>query len=746
MPEFNGVIGRTSAESTPEWETLPTAPPGAPNIVYLVFDDTGFSDFGCYGSEVDTPNLNALASRGLRYTNFHTTALCSPTRAALLTGRNHHSVGMGQLSNYDYGFPGLRGRISKTAGTVAEMLKPHGYNTYALGKWHLTPMAHTGPAGPYEQWPTQRGFDLFYGFLDGMTNQWDPMLTVDNHPIERPDRPDYHLTEDLVDEAINMIENQTSVAPDKPFFMYLAFGATHSPHHVPRHYIDKYMDVFEKGWDQTRLDRLARQLAGGIVPEGTDLPPRNPGVKAWDDLSEPERRLALRLQAAFAGMLEHTDEHIGRFLAALERLGRLDNTLIVVISDNGASQEGSPVGTLNQLRYFEGAPVEVADAIEHLDEIGETQWLNNYPLGWAMAGNTPCKWYKQNTHGGGVRDPLIVSWPKGIDEAAWGGIRRQFHHVSDVTPTIIELLGIEPPTSVNGVAQQPIEGTSFAYSFAAPDEPTHKHTQYFEMIGHRGIVHDGWKAVALHRQRTSFDDDRWELYHLDTDFSECHDRSADEPKRLREMIERWWSEAGRYQVLPIEDRFGGTHRRAMPVRGRWVMFPGSRHVPVEAAPPLAGRSWSATAEFRRAPDGCGVLVAQGGVWGGWTMFVDHDGSAVVDHHFPGEHTVVRSPAGAVPEDAPTVVRFELLVTGKVEGLGRLYIDDQLVTEQSIERRHRSNMAFDRMSIGRNDGTSVSALYAAPFPFAGEIRSVTIELLDTRRPPSTTAERAAMGAQ
>ena len=525
-------LGRTMVESDPFWPAEPTPPPGTPNVVYCVFDDVGFSDFGCYGSEIDTPNIDRLAAGGLRYTNFHTTALCSPTRAALLTGRNHHAVGMGSLANYDLGFDGYRGSIARSAALLPEILREAGWNSFAVGKWHLTPMHHTGPSGPFYQWPTQRGFDRFYGFMDGAMNHWEPFVTEDNHHVEAPDTPDYHLTTDIMDRAIRMVSDQQSVAPEKPFFLYLAFGAGHSPHHVPKDMIDDYVPVFEKGWDATRTERLERQKAMGLVPESTELPPRNPGVPIWDELSEGEQRLFVRFQAAFAAMVTHTDREIGRLVDTLEQIGALTNTIFVVMSDNGASQEGSQAGTLHQGRYFERAPMTLEQSIDLIDEIGETQWFNNYPLGWAMAGNTPCKFYKQNTHGGGVRDPLIIHWPDGLPDDAAGTIRHQFHHVSDLTPTVLDVVGTPLPATVNGVEQMPLHGTPMTYTFTEPNAPTRKPVQYFEMLGHRGIVANGWKAVTVHDPRTLLDDDTWELYHLDEDFAELHDLAESEPAIL----------------------------------------------------------------------------------------------------------------------------------------------------------------------------------------------------------------------
>jgi arylsulfatase len=737
-----GKIGRTADESVPDWAPEVRPPRGAPHVVYLVFDDLGFADLGCYGSEIATPHLDALAANGLRFTNFHTTALCSPTRACLLTGRNHHSVGMAQLANWDLGFPGSRGRIAKSAGTLAEMLRPHGYNTFAVGKWHLTPMSQTGPAGPFDQWPTQRGFDRFYGFLEGCTNQWEPVLTEDNHHIEAPRHDGYHLTPDLVDHAIEWIRDQQSAVPGKPFFLYLCFGATHSPHHVPREFIEKYVTPFEKGWDRTREDRLRRQKELGIVPAHTRLAPRNPDVRPWDELSADERRLAVRLQAAFAGMLEHTDLHVGRLVGFLREQGLLDDTLLITISDNGASQEGSAAGTLHQGRYFERAPITIDQALAHVDEIGETQWFNNYPLGWAMAGNTPCKWYKQNTHGGGVRDPMIVHWPARIRAPQAGGLRAQFHHVTDVTPTVLELSGIGPPSQIQGVAQQPLEGESFAYVLDDPGAPTRKHTQYFEMLGHRGIVHEGWKAVARHRFGERFDDDRWELYRIDEDFSESSDLAEAEPAKLRELIERWWVEAGRYRVLPIDERGGGSHIMRRPFQRRFVLRGGAQ-LSAGGAPRFQNRSFAITAELAVPARGAeGVILAHGDRWGGYVLYAR--GSQLLFHyHFPMEHTVIKVdrplPAGSVQ------VGVRVAKVRRVEGEVSIRIGDEVVATGHVPRIIRGWPPFGGLSCGFQSGAPVGD-YEAPFRFNGTVERVVYEILSEEEVDRAVEARAAMGTQ
>ena len=744
MTKHEGTIGRTMGESQPWWPGEPTAPAGAPNIVYCVFDDVGYSDFGCYGSEIRTPHIDELAANGIRYTNFHTTSLCSPTRASLLTGRNHHAVGMGTLANWDMGFPGYRGRISKEAALLPEILRPNGYNSFAVGKWHLTPMHHTGPAGPFDQWPTQRGFDRFYGFMDGAMNQWEPFLTEDNHHVTAPNDPDYHLTTDIVSKAISFVTAQKSMAPDKPFFLYMAFGAGHSPHHVPKKLIDEYVPVFEKGWDATRADRMARQKEMGLIPADTVLPPRNPGVREWDTLPPDEQRLYVRFQAAFAAMLTHTDAEIGRFRAVLETIGQLTNTIFIVMSDNGASQEGSHFGTLHQGRYFERAPITLEQSLAHIDEIGETQWFNNYPLGWAMAGNTPCKFYKQNTHGGGVRDSFVLHWPAGLPADSAGTLRHQFHHVSDVTPTMLDVIGVGLPKTVNGIEQMPLHGTSMKYTFAGSSDPTHKKVQHFEMLGHRGIVADGWKAVTIHDFRTSLDEDVWELYELDRDFSESNDLATTNPSKVAELEALWWSEAAKYDVLPVDDHNGAGARRR-PVPTHFVLWPGLEMVPSDAAPRLTNTSHRITAHFTVPAGGCeGVLISEGDRWGGWSMFIQ-DGKACFHYHFPLERHEVRDGHDIAPGDH--VLTWTLTKVGRKEGRGELVLDDRVVGTVDIPRIIRGFMPFNGLDVGCNNVAPVATTYESPFRFTGIIDRIVVDLLGDAPGPDAEVElRSEMGKQ
>jgi arylsulfatase A-like enzyme len=462
---FGGVIGRTVAESVPHWPEPPHPGDGAPNVVLILIDDLGFSHFGCFGGTIPTPRIDALAANGLRFTNYHVTPLCSPTRAALLTGRNAHEVGMRSISNFNTGFPNMRGHVTHRAATVAEVLRLHGYATFCAGKWHLVQMEQASAAGPFDQWPLGRGFDRFYGFLDGETDQFSPELVYDNHHVEPPKRPEegYHLSEDLVDHALLFARDSLSIRPDRPFFQYIAFGATHAPHQAPREYLERQRGKWDEGWDVARERWHRRQLDMGIVPPGTQLAPRNPGVEEWSSLPDNQRRLAIRLQEAFAAFLEHTDAQIGRYLDGLAEIGALENTIVVLHSDNGASQEGGPFGVLHEMKFFNMLIESPDEAVARIDDIGGPHSHSNYPWGWAQAGNTPFKWYKQNTHEGGVHVPMVVHWPRGISDH--GGLRDQFATVSDVVPTIYELLSIDPPAVHRGVEQLPVTGTSFAYAF-----------------------------------------------------------------------------------------------------------------------------------------------------------------------------------------------------------------------------------------------------------------------------------------
>ncbi len=726
---FKGKIGRTVNDSEPWWPAPKRLDDGSPNVVVILLDDTGFSHFGCYGSSIDTPNIDKLAAGGLRYTNFHTTALCSPTRACLLTGRNHHAVGMRAISNMNSGFPNLRGSISKNAATLGEILQEEGYLTFMSGKWHLTQMEEASMAGPFDNWPLKRGFDRFYGFMQGETDQFYPELTYDNHPIDPPYGPEegYHVSEDLVDHSIGFIRDLKSVRPNKPFFLYLAFGATHAPHQSPPEYLRKYRGKFDAGWDITREELYKRQLAMGVIPPGTDLAPRNNGVKAWDELSENGKRFACRLQEAFAAFLDHIDHQIGRLVSFLEEIEEKENTLIVLLSDNGASQEGGHAGIMEEMKYFNGRSEDIDAIQDRLDDIGGPNSHSNYPWGWAQVGNTPLKWYKQNTHGGGIRDPLIMHWPKKIKDK--GGIRNQFHHVTDITPTILELLEIEPAPSYKGYDQMVISGTSMAYTFDGLEEKTRKHTQYFEMFGHRGIVHDGWKAVTHHTKGQPFNIKEWELYHLDEDFSECHDLASEKPEKLRELVDLWWVEAGRYDVLPLDDRnielFRGARQPGSVHASRhYVYYPPISHLPASVGPLSASRSWIIDAEIERANDtDNGVLVAVGTMNGGLTFYIK-DSHLVFDFNMFMDHQVVRSDI-TVPTGKSTVrAHFQ---RHKRKGTLTLSINGKECGSIPIPYLLYI-ISSTGMDIGQDSLSPVTNDYEGPFKFSGIIHRVVIDLI------------------
>ena len=740
--EYGGRIARTQAESTPWWPQPAHPGADAPNVVVILFDDLGFSHFGCFGSDLPTPNIDRLAAGGLRYTNFHVTPLCSPTRAALLTGRNHHTVGMRGIANWNSGYPHMTGRISDEATTMAEVLRDRGYTTFALGKWHLCPMDEASAAGPYDAWPLQRGFDRYYGFLDGETDQFAPDLVYDNHRVEPPATAaeGYHLSEDLVDHAIGFVHDTVSVRPDRPFFMYLAFGATHAPHQAPAEYLERHRGRYDEGWDAARQRWFARQLEEGIVPPGTQLAPRNPGVEAWDSLGENQRRLAIALQEAFGAFLEHTDAQIGRLVDALESLDLLDDTIVVVLADNGASQEGGPFGVLHEMKFFNFLIETPDEAVDRIDEIGGPDSHANYPWGWAQAGNTPFKWYKQNTHEGGVHVPFIVHWPSGITDA--GSIRRQFHHVTDIAPTVYELLGIEAPEVYRGIEQVPVAGTSMRYSFDDPDAPTRHRVQYFEMVGHRAIVSDGWKAVTRHQTGTPFDDDVWELYDLSTDPSECSDLAAELPERVAELVDLWWSEAERHGVLPLDDRgvelFGvqfGEHR-THPASRVYTYRPPLAPLPAQSAAAVGGRSWDLVADIDRAAGDAGVLYAMGNGNSGFVVFVQDD-RLVFDYNCFGDHHVVES---TVP--VPTgrsLVGVEFRRTGR-GGEATLVVDGAKcgAVEIPFVMKVISSMGA---SVGFDHGLPVSRRYSDGFAFAGTLHTVEISLRSPRQGEDADTARA-----
>jgi arylsulfatase len=687
--EFKGTIGRYHWESEPWWPEDPRPPVGAPNVLLVILDDVGFAQLGCFGSDIDTPHLDVLAARGLRYSSFHTTALCSPTRACVLTGRNHHATGMGRVVDLAMGFPGYDARIPQACALLPAMLTPHGYAAYAVGKWHLTPEDEEHLGARRDRWPLGRGFERFYGFFPGETHQFVPALVHDNHRVEPPAGYDdgYHLTTDLVDRSLEYIEDLRNVDVDKPWLLYLATGACHSPHQSPRSWIERYRGRFAQGWDAWREAALARQKAAGIVPPHTELSPRPDWVPAWSTLDATERRVYERYMEAFAGFLSHTDAELGRLFARLDVIGELDDTIVLVLSDNGASSEGGPVGSLNDGRAWNVLPRTVEEADRRLDEIGGPLVHNNYPWGWTVAGNTPFRRWKRETHEGGVADPLIVAWPRGI--AARGEVRSQYVHAVDIVPTLLEVIGIEAPTAVAGVPQRPLDGVSFADTFgdaAAADRHT---LQYYEMFGCRALYRDGWKAVAHHdiqAEEPGLDDVTWELYDLRADPAECHDVAAVHPDLLADMIDVWWTEAERNGALPLDNRpfsemvFG--RPSSVRPRARYTYWPGRAPVPESVAVNVRGRAHEVTAHVT-IPSGLevveGVLVVQGSALGGWSFHLLRDGRLVYVHNLAGWRVYrVEAPVGAplAPGEHTLGLRFtpprvDLLVDGATVGTGEV---------------------------------------------------------------------------
>jgi len=728
--EFRGRIGRTVAESEPWFPEGRHPRAGAPDVVVILLDDTGFAQLGCYGSDIETPNMDALAAGGLQFTNFHVTPLCSPTRAALLTGRANHAVGMRSVSNFATGFPNQLGHISNHATTMAEVLADQGYATFAAGKWHLAPLDQCSAAGPFDQWPLGRGFHRFYGFLEGETDQFHPELIADNHPVDSPRGEDdrYHLSEDLVDQVLRMVGDSVGVRPDRPWFTYLAFGATHAPHQAPPEFLAKYRGRFDEGWDVIRERWFARQVARGVVPPHTRLAPRNPGVKPWADLTENERRLALRLQEAFAAFLDHTDVQIGRLLDGLRRLGRLDNTIVVLLADNGASQEGGPYGVLHEMKFFNFIVETPDEAIARIDDIGGPNSHTNYPWGWAQCGNTPFRWYKQNTHEGGVHVPMILHWPAGLPTEQRGTLRHQFVFVSDIAPTLYELLGFRPPEVWHGLEQLPVTGASFASALADPDAAATNRVQYFENGGSRAVVVDGWKAVCKHTPGADYDTEPWELYDLVADPSETDDLAPSEPARRDAMIEQWWREAERHGVLPLDDRgvelFATRFRdhSPHPVDRRYVYRPPMSPMPGQAGAPIAGRSVDMTARVTLAEGDEGVLFASGTQNAGLSWFVQQ-GRLVLDYNAFGDHVVLESDRSVPTGEASLMLQLRR-GSGRL-GTAALLIDGSVVATAELPLYMRMMSSIGH-SVAEDHGSAVSPRYAAPYRFTGVLHELVIQ--------------------
>ena len=758
---FNGVVNIDIKDSTPDWGpyTQPMAPEGAPSILYVVLDDVGFSAMEPFGGLIETPNIKRLVDAGLTYTNFHTTALCSPTRSCLMTGRNHTSNGMACITEATSGFPNANGHIPFENANVAEVLGERGWNTYAVGKWHLCAEDEMNLASSKRQWPLGRGFERYYGFLGGETNQWYPDLIHDNHPVAAPKSPEegYHFSSDITDKAIEFVQDAKAIAPDKPFFLYYCPGAAHAPHQVPKTWADKYKGVFDMGYEAYREMVFKRQKEMGLLTEGAELSPINPlmgatshdgkawsqfdVVRPWDSLSEDEKVLFRRMAEVYAGFLSHADDQLGRLLDYLETSGHLDNTIVVLVSDNGASGEGGPNGSVNENKFFNGIPDSTEENLKLLDELGSTRTYNHYPTGWAWAFNTPFKmWKRYANYEGGTADPLIISWPNGIERG--GTRRRQYCHAVDIVPTLLEALCIEMPQVVNGYTQHPIEGESLRYSFDDADAPTQKETQFYSMLGTRAIWHKGWKAAtavpAVPESWGDFHQQKWELFDTESDPSECTDLAAKHPDKLQELIDLWWTEAGRLQALPLESRNAieilGTERPQLTEpKSRYVYFPGGAEIPESVAPNIRNRSYTIAAEVEIATEKTqGVLLSQGSRFGGHALYVK-DGKLIYVYNFVGELVQVVQSDETVPTGKLVLsASFEKEGDGMpTQGTLTLHIRDKAAGSAKMKTQPgKFGLGGGGLVLGRSGAEPVTDDYPGERPWAftgGEIKRVAIDV-------------------
>src|SRR5271157_5961812 len=742
---FRGKIGPTTKDSKPAFPKEVRAPKGAPNILLIMTDDVGFGAASPFGGPIATPTLDRLAANGLRFTQFHTTALCSPTRAALITGRNHHTCATGIIMEMGTGYPGYNTLMPKSCGSIGEVLRQNGYNTSWYGKNHNVPDWQGSQAGPFDLWPTGLGFEYFYGFIGGDANQWHPALFENTRPTEPPQNdPAYILDRDLADHAIAWIRQQHTLAPDKPFFAYYAPGTAHAPHHAPKDWIAKFRGQFDQGWDKVREETLERQKKLGVVPADTKLTPRPEAIPAWDTLDADQKRLYARMMEVYAGALAHCDYQIGRVIDAVEQMGELDNTLIIFIQgDNGASAEGTLQGLLNEMTIFNAIPEDFKEVLRRMDDLGGPLTYNHYPVGWAHAMDSPLQWTKQiASHFGGTRNGMVMSWPAGIKDK--GGIRSQFHHVIDIVPTLMEATGLSFPKMLNGVKQKPLEGVSMAYSFDNAAAPTRHKTQYFEMFGNRGIYHDGWMASTTPLRlpwvmgRTPNPDDfKWELYHITEDFSQADNLAARNPAKLKELQALFDREARKYNVYPIQtstlERMDTAIRPSL-TRGRTVFtyYPGMVRIPEGAAPDIKNKSFRLTAEVEIPEGGAqGMLVTQGGRFAGHGLYL-LDGKPVFHYNLAGVARYQVAGNDKLPAGKHTIMldfKYEGGGIGK-GGNATLTVDGQKTGAGRIERTLPFRLSLDEtLDIGEDTGTPVSEDYAdkMPFKFTATLKQVVIDI-------------------
>lgn len=759
---FSGKIELDVRDSVADWDAfIPSkAPQGSPNVLVVLYDDTGQAAWSPYGGRIQMPTMERLAANGLTYSQWHTTALCSPTRSTFLTGRNHHANGFATISESSTGFPGYNSHLPPENATMANVLRDAGWSTYWVGKNHNVPIDEWTAGASKKNWPLAQGYDRFYGFIGGETNNWYPSLAEDNHYIDQPSLPEdgYHLSKDLADQALKMIRDTKQTEPDKPWYLWFCPGANHAPHHAPQEYIDKYKGLFDDGYEAYREWVLPRMIERGVLPEGTELTDVNPmapgtfnptdEVRPWDELSDAEKAMFSRMAEVFAGFSEYTDAQVGRIVDYLEESGQLDNTIVIYCADNGASGEGSPNGSVNEGKIFGGYPDDLAENLSKVDELGSPDTYNHYPTGWAMAFSTPYRMFKRYTYQGGVCDPLVISWPTGI--ASRGEVRNQYHHSTDIVPTILDACGVTFPDTYEGVEQAPLAGVSMRYSFDSAAAPTEKHTQYYEMLGNRGIWHEGWKAVAEHGPMagtSGFDGDRWQLFHTDVDRSEAHDLADEHPEKVEELVALWFEEAKANKVLPLNDlQIIGNPKDfetfikmefnvPVPPSGQYTYYPETTEVPERSAANVHGVSYKIIADIDFTPDTEGVVFAHGSRFGGHALFVK-DGRLSYVYNFLGI-----PPENVVSTAAPTSGRHLVGVSFTKKGTGEhreatgtlaLFIDDEQVADMQIRTvLGHFSLCGEGLCIGYDSGDAVTQAYAGErFEFGGgTIHKVVFDIAD-----------------
>ena len=741
---FNGVIKLDVRDSTPDWEpfTLKKAPAGAPNVLIVLYDDTGLAAWSPFGGAINMPTLQKLADRGLMYSQWHTTALCSPTRSTFLTGRNHHVNGCSCITEGAQGFPGWSGRLPAECATIGQVLQDNGYSTFWLGKNHNVPEQDISSGASRSEWPLQKGFDRYYGFLGGETNQWYPDLVEDNKFIDQPYSPEegYHLSKDLADQAMQMIRDQKASNPSKPWFMWLCPGANHAPHHAPKEYVDKYKGKFDSGYEAYREWVLPRMIAKGLLPEGTKLTPLNPlpenvenpadHVRPWNTLNADEKKLFARMAEVYAGLSEYTDVQIGRLVDYLEQSGQLDNTIVFYCSDNGTSGEGSPNGSVNENKFFNNFPDELSENMKYIDVLGGVETYGHFPTGWAAALSTPFQMFKRySEYAGGTCCPLVISWPKGMK--ARGEVRNQYHHSTDIVPTILDVTGLEMPKVYRGVEQYPLNGVSMRYSFDSATAPTGKKRQYYSMLGTRGMWEDGWKASAIHAPLSSrghFDKDEWQLYHVDADRSESTDLAKQHPEKLQHLIEAWFEEAEKNFVLPLDDRTAqeilGVERPSEEApRERYIYYPHTSPVPEGVAVNVRGRSYKILADVEIEDADCsGVIFAHGSRFGGHALFIK-DRKLHYSYNFlgikPEQQFVSQELAPGKYTLGMEFAREKSGQHGESHGTTTLYVNDKAVAQGAMRTQAgKFTLSGDGLCIGRDSGDAVSEDYKTPGEFQG----------------------------